>query len=322
MRMRAHIRPRIGSNAHLPLLLRLPLFLLLPLLLPTVLRAQQDPMYSQYMFNTLAFNPAYAGSADVFTGMLLGRQQWVGFKGAPNTQTLSVHSPLGHKLSLGGNVIHDVAGPAKQTSAFLDIAYRIRTGKNSRLSFGLQGGINFFQADLATLTTVDPETVNTSIGGKVLPNFGFGLFWHSPRWYLGLSAPKLLENNIAEGGSTIVVNKEIRHYFAMAGYVIDLTRDLKFKPSFMLRMVQGAPLSLDLNANFLLRERVWFGVLYRLGNGVGALAQYQFNEQLRVGYGFDLTTTRIGAYNAGTHEVMISYDLKFTKGRTISPRYF
>ena len=280
-------------------------------------------MYSQYMFNALAFNAGYAGSADVFTGMLLGRQQWVGFKGAPATQTLSVHSPLpGKKLSLGGNLIHDVAGPAKQTSAFIDIAYRIRTGTDSRLSFGLSGGVNFFQADLGALTTVDAESANANIGGKVLPNFGFGLFWHSPRWYVGLSAPKLLENDIAEGGTSVVVNKETRHYFAMAGYVFDLSRDLKFKPSVMLRAVQGAPMSLDVNANFLLRDRVWFGGMYRLGNGIGLMAQYQFNEQLRAGYAFDLTTTSIGAYNAGTHEVMISYDLKFTKGRTISPRYF
>lgn len=285
-------------------------------------RAQQDPLYSQYMFNTLAFNPAYAGSADVFTIMALSRHQWVGFKGAPATQTLSLHSPLpGQKLSLGGSLIHDVAGPARQTSAFVDLAYRIRTGEDTRLSFGLMGGVNFFQADLATLTTVQTETANGNIRGKALPNFGFGLFWHSPRYYMGVSAPKLLENTIGTDG-VVATNKEFRHYFLMGGYVLDLTQDLKFKPSFMLRAVQGAPLSLDLNASFLLRDRVWFGAMYRFGNGVGVMAQYQFNEQLRAGYAFDLTTTRIGAYNAGTHEIMLSYDLKFTTGRTISPRYF
>lgn len=285
-------------------------------------RAQQDPLYSQYMFNTLAFNPAYAGSADCFTAMALSRHQWVGFKGAPSTQTLALHSPLpGQKLALGGVIIHDVAGPAKQTSAFVDAAYRIRTGKDTRLSFGLSGGVNFFQADLATLSTVEQERVNGNISGKALPNFGFGLFWHSPRYYVGVSAPKLLENTIGTDG-TVVTNKEFRHYFVMAGYVTDLSQDLKFKPSLMLRAVEGAPLSLDVNANFLLRERVWFGAMYRIGNGIGAMAQYQFNEQLRAGYAFDLTTTRIGAYNAGTHEIMLSYDFRFTTGRTISPRYF
>lgn len=284
--------------------------------------AQQDPMYSQYMFNTLAFNPAYAGSADVFTATALSRHQWVGFAGAPSTQTLSLHSPLpGNKLALGGNLIHDVAGPAKQSSAFLDAAYRIRTGTDTRLAFGLSGGINFFQADLASLSTVETEPHNANVKGKVLPNFGFGLYWSSARYYVGLSAPKLLENVIGDDGA-VVTSQEFRHYFLIAGYVLDLSQDMKFKPSIMLRAVEGAPLSLDVNASFLLRDRVWFGAMYRYGNGFGLQGQYQINEQLRVGYAFDLTTTAMGAYNAGTHEIMVGYDLKFTKGRTISPRYF
>lgn len=284
--------------------------------------AQQDPMYSQYMFNTLAFNPAYAGNANVFSAMALSRHQWVGFKGAPSTQTLSVNSPLpGGKLSCGGVLIHDVAGPAKQNSAFVDLAYRIRTGPDTRLSFGLSGGINFFQADLASLSTVEAEPANGDISGKVLPNFGFGLFWSGPRYYAGISAPKLLENTLGSDGK-VTTGRELRHYFLMAGYVADLSDDLKFKPSVMLRTVEGAPASVDLNANFLLRERIWFGAMYRYGNGFGIMAQYQVNEQLRVGYAFDMTTTRMGAYNAGTHELMLGYDFQFTKGRTISPRYF
>lgn len=298
------------------------LIALVALLTVTRAQAQQDPMYSQYMFNTLAFNPAYAGSADVFTVMALSRHQWLGFRGAPSTQTLSLHSPLpGNKLALGGNLIHDVAGPAKQNSAFLDVAYRLRTGAGTRLAFGLSGGFNLFQADLASLSTVEPDPHNANISGKLLPNFGFGLYWHAPRYYVGISAPKLLENTIGEDGM-VVTGRELRHYFLMGGYVMDLTQDLIFKPAVLVRAVEGAPLSLDVNANFLLRERVWFGAMYRWGNAFGVMAQYQVNEQLRVGYAFDMTTTRLGAYNAGTHELMLGYDLKYTKGRTISPRYF
>lgn len=279
-------------------------------------------MYSQYMFNTLAFNPGYAGSADVFTALLLSRHQWLGFQGAPGTQTLALHSPLpGDKLALGGNLIHDVAGPAKQNSAFIDLAYRIRTGPGSRLAFGLSGGMNLFQADLAALETVTPDPRNGNISSKPLPNFGFGVYWHTPRHFVGLSAPKLLENKIG-GDGTVVTSQEFRHYFLMAGMVLDLSPDVQFKPAVMLRVVQGAPLSLDLNANFLLRERVWFGALYRWGNAMGLMGQFQVNEQLRLGYAFDMTTTTLGAYNAGTHELMIGYDFKFTKGRTVSPRYF
>lgn len=287
-------------------------------------RGQQDPMYSQYMFNTMAFNPAYAGSADVFTIMALSRHQWVGFEGAPATQTFTLHSPLPNQhLALGFSAINDRIGPARQTAAYGDFAYRIRTGHNTRLAFGLKGGVNMYQADLASLTSVEVDPVNVNVKPQVLPNFGFGLFWHSPRYYVGLSVPKLMSNEIsAVDGATLVTATEARHYFLIAGYVLDLDRDLKFKPSIMFRTVEGAPMSLDVNANFLLRDRIWFGAMYRLGNAFGLLGQYQINDQLRAGYAFDLTTTRIGAYNAGTHEIMLSYDLRFVKGRTISPRYF
>ncbi len=305
------------------ILLRLALMMALALRC-SVLLAQQDPLYSQYMFNTLAFNPAYAGSGDVFTVMALSRHQWVGFEGAPATQTILAHSPLGSQnLALGLSVINDKLGPTRQTGVFADFAYRIRTGESSRLAFGLKGGFNSFRADLAGLSTVDPDQANVDIQGKMLPNFGFGLFWHTPLAYVGVSAPKLLENETVEAtNGLLTTGSEERHYFVMGGYVMDLGRDLKFKPSFMARLVAGAPLSLDVNANFLLRERIWFGAMYRLGNSFGVLGQYQVNDQLRIGYAFDLATTNLGAYNAGTHELMLSYDLRFIKGRTISPRYF
>jgi type IX secretion system PorP/SprF family membrane protein len=305
------------------ILLRLALMMALALRC-SVLLAQQDPLYSQYMFNTLAFNPAYAGSGDVFTVMALSRHQWVGFEGAPATQTILAHSPLrSQNLALGLSVINDKLGPTRQTGVFADFAYRIRTGESSRLAFGLKGGFNSFRADLAGLSTVDPDQANVDIQGKMLPNFGFGLFWQTPLAYVGVSAPKLLENETVEAtNGLLTTGSEERHYFVMGGYVMDLGRDLKFKPSFMARLVAGAPLSLDVNANFLLRERIWFGAMYRLGNSFGLLGQYQVNDQLRIGYAFDLATTKLGAYNAGTHELMLSYDLRFIKGRTISPRYF
>jgi len=287
-------------------------------------RAQQDPLYSQYMFNMLAVNPAYAGSGDIFTAMALSRHQWVGFAGAPSTQTLLAHTPLKKEsMALGLSVLNDRIGPTRQTGFYADYAYRIRTGKLTRLAFGLKGGANLYQADLATLSTVDPDAANASVQGKWLPNFGFGLFWHSPTYYVGLSAPKLLQNEIdAVPAAGIVTAVERRHWFLTAGYVLDIDRSVKFKPSMMLRMVQGAPLSIDVNANFLFRERIWLGAMYRVGNAFGVLGQYQVNDQLRIGYAFDLTTTRIGAYNAGTHELMLNYDLRFFTGRASSPRHF
>lgn len=287
--------------------------------------AQQDPMFSQYMFNTLAFNPGYTGSADMFTAMALSRHQWVGFDGAPRTQTLSVHSPLPMRsLALGGNVIHDKAGPVTQTSAFVNIAYRFNLTENSKLAFGISGGANLFQAGLADLATVDPDPSNANLNGEILPNFGFGAFWHAERYYLGISAPKLLQNELNPdgGGAVMTKSEEERHYFLIAGYVKDISSDLKVKPSIMARAVEGAPLSMDINLNFLLRDRIWFGGMYRIQNSFGVMVQYQFTEQLKAGYAFDLTTTKVGSYNAGTHEIMVGYDLKWTKGNIVSPRYF
>lgn len=285
---------------------------------------QQDPLFSQYMFNTLAFNPAYAGSADVLTVLALSRHQWVGFEGAPSTQTFVAHSPLkGENMALGFTAITDKAGPVRQTSVLGDYAYRIRVGHDSQLAFGLKGGINIYRADIASLSTVEADPANVNIEGQILPNFGFGLFWHGERYYAGLSMPKLLENDLTSvSGSALVTATEVRHVFLMGGYVFDLARDIKLKPSFLLRRVAGAPLSLDLNANFLFHERIWLGGMYRLGNSFGLLAQYQVNDQFRIGYAFDLTTTAIGAYNAGTHEIMLNYDLRFSRSKTISPRYF
>jgi type IX secretion system PorP/SprF family membrane protein len=286
--------------------------------------AQQDPLYSQYMFNTLAFNPAYAGSAGVGTVMALSRHQWVGFEGAPSTQTLLAHTPLrAQHMAVGLMAIADKAGPIRQTSVMGDYAYRIRTGVDHQLAFGLSGGMNLVQADLASLSTVEADPSAANLRGKLLPNFGFGLFWHAQRYYAGLSAPKLLQNKVSvEDAGGLYAAREVRHFFLMGGYVLDLNRDLKLRPSFLYRRVAGAPASLDLNANFLLRERIWFGAMYRVGNSIGLLAQYQVNDQFRAGYAFDLTTTRMGAYNAGTHELMLNYDLRFSRGRTISPRYF
>jgi type IX secretion system PorP/SprF family membrane protein len=285
-------------------------------------RAQQDPLYSQYMFNTLAVNPAYAGSADVFTALLLSRHQWVGFSGAPSTQTLVAHTPLPKQnMALGFSLLADKLGPTRQTGVYADYAYRIRTGEDTRLSFGLKGGINLYQADLASLSTVDPDAANVNVSGKAMPNFGFGMFWHSPRYYVGVSLPKLLENEV-DAGAAMALAPERRHVFLIAGYVLDLNRSLRFKPSIMLRQVGGAPLSLDVNANFLVRDRIWLGGMYRVGNSIGMMAQYQVNDQFRLGYAFDLTTNRLGAYNGGTHEVMINYDFRFFTGRTASPRFF
>jgi type IX secretion system PorP/SprF family membrane protein len=287
-------------------------------------KAQQDPLYGQYMFNTLAFNPAYAGSREACSMMALSRHQWVGFAGAPSTQTISIHTPVvGKSLAAGLLLLNDKAGPVAQLSAYTSVAYRMPITSGSNLAFALSGGGDVQQTSLADLTAIERDASNVNSKSGLLPNAGAGLYFQSKRWYLGASVPKLLENQLTGNStSTILVQaRQVRHYFLMGGAVMDLGHDLKFKPTFMARAVEGAPLSLDVNANFLLLERIWFGAMYRLGNSFGFSAQYRFSEQLYAGYAFDLTS-RLAAYNAGTHEVMVGYDMRFAKGKSISPRYF
>ena len=290
--------------------------------------AQQDPMYTMYMWNTLAVNPGYAGSADLFTVTGLARQQWVGLSGAPSTQTLTAHTPLPmESLGVGLSVVHDQVGPVNNSLAFADIAYRIRVTEKSRLAFGLKAGMDLMQLKLGSVQNVDVNDplFGQNITSKARPNFGFGLYYWNAKGYIGLSVPKLLEHERFEtdAANTVVsAVRQRRHYFLIGGYVFDLGRDVKFRPSFLLKAVEGAPISLDLSAMFLLREKLWLGGAYRDQDAFSALIAYQINDQFKVGYAHDFTTTALRSYHSGTHELMLSYDLRFNKEKTLSPRYF
>ncbi|MCU4164288.1 PorP/SprF family type IX secretion system membrane protein [Carboxylicivirga caseinilyticus] len=289
-------------------------------------KAQQDPLYTQYMFNTLAFNPAYAGSRGTTSIMALSRHQWVGFEGAPTTQTITGHMPLGN-IGLGMSIIHDKLSPANQTGVYFDYAYRIRTSENSHLSFGLKGGFNHFQLDVAQLLLAspnDPALTNIGLTSKYLPNFGFGLYWYSDKYFFGVSIPKLMENKLVNGDIEILgqAGAEVRHYFASAGFVFSLGEEVKVKPTILSRFTQAAPLSLDANLNFLFKEKLWVGAMYRMSDSFGGILQYQFTPQFRIGYAYDMTNNEFRNYNNGTHEIMISYELNFTKGKVQNPRYF
>ncbi|MFN6380324.1 MAG: type IX secretion system membrane protein PorP/SprF [Flavobacteriales bacterium] len=288
-------------------------------------RAQQDPMFSQYMFNILSINPAYAGSADRLSMVGIHRSQWVNFDGAPITQTVTVHSPLRNEnISIGGTVINDQHGPVKQTSVFADISYRIFF-KESKLAFGLKTGVNLFSANLLDLNPflADDQAFAANISTRPLPNFGFGAMWYSKRWYVGLSTPRLLQNKLLEGDlPNFTDNQERIHGFLIAGYVWDINHYVKFKPTILLKAVNGAPPGMDLTANFMLYDRFWIGAMYRWQDAVGALVQYEVNNKLKFGYAYDYVTSDIGRYTSGSHELMIGYD--FGKGNKgdVSPRFF
>lgn len=299
--------------------------LMLSLALPA--KAQQDPLYTQYMFNTLAYNPAYAGTRDALSLMALSRHQWVGFEGAPSTQTLTAHSSVGNSVGLGFTIMHDRLDPTTQSGVYFDYAFRIKTSDRGKLSFGLKGGFNFYQNNISSLSTgrvdEDPSLFGSDYS-KLLPNFGFGLFYYTDKFYFGASIPKLLENKLGDGDIEVLgeSGKETRHYFLTSGYVFDLSKTIKFKPSLLARVTQAAPMSMDINLNFLYNEKFWFGGFYRLDNAFGAIVQYQFTQQFKVGYGYDMTNNELSKYNNGTHEIMLLYEFNFTKGKVQHPRHF
>jgi type IX secretion system PorP/SprF family membrane protein len=283
------------------------------------------------MFNTLAINPAYAGSRDALTVTALHRSQWVGFDGAPITQTLTLHSPLlNDQLGLGLSVLNDKVGPVNTTAFYADFAYKIRINEKAKLSFGLKGGINLMQGELNALKLdeSDDNAFANNVESDLLPNFGFGIYYYTPKWYLGLSTPKLLENNFRNNNSTGSNNlaSEQRHYFLIAGTVFNLNSrgSLKFKPTTFVKVTNGAPLEADLTGMFIIKDQLEIGGMYRSGDATGLLLGYNFTNQLRFGYSFDWSfTNTTGNYNSGSHEVMLRYDFIYKgKSKIKSPRYF
>lgn len=289
--------------------------------------AQQDVQFTQYMFNTNAVNPAYTGSRGAVSGVALFRTQWVGFEGAPVTQSVNVNSPfLNDKLGIGFTILNEKIGPLKQTGIFTDFAYRIRLEK-STLALGLKAGADIFQAGFSNLNVINSgdNQFQTNVSSRMLPNLGFGVYYHAERYYLGFSTPKLVQNNIdVQTGSASIsqVGVHKMHYYFIGGYVKDINPFIKFRPTVQAKLTYGAPLSLDANASFLFFDKLWLGGMYRLGDAVGMLVQFQFNSQLRAGYSYDYTTSRLNKFNNGTHEIMLGYDLSFAKEKIRSPRYF
>ena len=288
--------------------------------------AQQDPMYTQYMENLLTLNPAYAGSKDMLSMMVVSRNQWVSMPGAPITRSFMMHSPIkGQQMGLGLSFLSDKVGPVKQSGIYADYSYTLSFSNRRSLSLGLKAGVNFFEAGIADLATNDPNdpVFASDINRSFLPNFGVGAFYFTEKYYFGLSIPKLIENKINKNGvSTQSISKEQMHVFFMAGYVFDVNRIVKFKPSVLTKYVKNAPVSLDMTGTFLFYERLWLGAMYRVGDSFGGLLQLQATNQLKIGYSYDLPINKLGAYNNGTHEIMVTFDFNFGSGRVRSPRYF
>jgi len=287
--------------------------------------SQQDPVYTQYMNNLLTIQPAYAGSSGALNITGISRAQWVGFEGAPNTNSLTINAPLErYNVGVGFSIINDKWGPIRQNGVYIDYAYRIKLNQDQFFSFGLKVGFNIYQAYLTDLAITDPNdpVFTYDVNFKFLPNMGVGLMWHSDRFFLGVSAPKILKNRIQSQTSENVY-REVLHLYGMGGYVFFLSDVLKFKPTILYRWAERTPSYVDLSGSLLFYDRVWVGATYRFSNSYGLIFQFNVNRQLRFGYSYDLTTFHPSQVNSGTHEFMISYDfVSGRRNRQVAPRYF
>ena len=287
--------------------------------------SQQDPVYTQYMNNLLTIQPAYAGISGALNVTGISRAQWVGFEGAPNTNTLTINGPLRRfNVGLGLSIINDKWGPIRQNGVYVDYAYRVMLRRDQYLSFGIKGGFNIYQAYLTDLVINDPNdpVFAYDVNFKFLPNMGLGIMWHSDRFFLGVSAPKILKNRI-QSQNTENVYREVLHFYGMGGYVFYLNDIIKFKPTVLYRWAERTPSFVDFSGNFLLYDRVWIGATYRMQNSYGLIFQFNVNTQLKFGYSYDMTTFHPTQVNSGTHEFLISYDfINSRRGRQVVPRYF
>jgi len=292
----------------------------------TVGVAQQLPQFTQYMYNTISINPAYAGSREVLSVVGLHRSQWVGFKGGPITQTLSVHTPLRNdRIGVGLSFIEDDLGPQNFTYLYGDFSYSIPTGNTGKLAFGLKAGFTQFSFD--TDFRVDEDNQNDPLifgtRDRWAPNLGAGLYWSTNRVYASLSAPRIL-NNGSNTKKDFQALDNISYYFT-AGGVIDLTKTIKFKPAILIKATNGAPVSYDLTGNFLFNEKFWLGGSYRINEqtaAIGGIVDFQVSRQLRMGYAYEKPISEIADYTTGTHEILLMYEFRFLSSKLKSPRYF
>ncbi len=289
------------------------------------LYAQQDAQYTQYMYNTVSVNPAYAGSRGHLSAALLYRSQWVGLDGAPQTQTLNVHSPIGYRgIGLGASIIRDRIGPTAEDNFDIDFSYTVYTSNEGRLSFGLKAGLNLLDIRFSELNqfSTDPILEN-DVDNRLAPNFGAGIYYHNQKFYAGLSVPRFLETSHFKGESLSTAKEQMNFYF-ITGYVWDLNSYLKFKPTLLTKVTQGAPVQVDLSANFMLSEKFILGAAYRWDAAVSGMLGFNISNKLLIGLAYDRETTELGSatFNNGSFEVIFRYDFISTEGNLKSPRFF
>jgi type IX secretion system PorP/SprF family membrane protein len=284
---------------------------------------QQSPQFTQYMYNTISVNPGYAGSREALSIVGLHRSQWVGIDGGPTTQTLSIHSPLrNEKLGVGFSFINDKLGYENFNYLYADFSYTINLTEKTKLAFGIKAGFSYYNIDETLFN--EPDVINDPYFREKLnrwtPNIGAGLYLHQNKWYVGLSSPKLVQNDYNKLGNYVALEQS--HFYVIGGYVFDLNESVKMRPTTLIKYTKGSPLSYDATLSFFFFEKLWLGAAYRFDDSVGALADFQITKQLRIGYAYDYPISDIRRFTTGSHEIMLMFDFKFEKTKFKSPRYF
>jgi type IX secretion system PorP/SprF family membrane protein len=290
--------------------------------------AQQDAQYTQYMYNTVVVNPAYAGSRQAMSIFALHRNQWVGIEGAPVTNSFSINTPISEsKVGLGLSFVNDQIGPSEENNIAVDFSYTIPVSENYKMSFGLKGSANLLNVDFTKLDQYPGDPIfEDNIDNKFSPNIGIGFYLHSDKSYIGISAPNLIETEHFDGSATSSSSSHIAtekiNYYLIAGHVFDLSPSLKLKPSLQTKYVQGAPLQVDVSANFMIEEKFVAGLAYRWSAAMSAMVGFQASDSWFIGYSYDFDTTDLADYNSGSHEIFLRFELFNKYDKIISPRFF
>lgn len=290
--------------------------------------AQQDAQFTQYMYNTININPAYAGSRGVLSIFGLHRTQWVGLDGAPTTNSFSINTPVNNSnIGLGLSVINDRIGPSDESSISADVSYSIKTSETFKLSFGVKGTANLLNIDFTKVSKYNPydNLAQYNIDNKFSPNVGAGIYYHSNKTYVGFSVPNFLETEHYNKSSTAPSNTvatERMHYHFIAGHVFDLNETIKFKPAILTKLVQGTPLQVDASANFLFNEKFVLGAAYRWDAAASLMTGFQVSKSWFIGYSYDMETSKLANYNSGSHEIFLRFELFNNIENIVSPRFF
>ena len=292
----------------------------------TELRAQQDPHYTQYMYNMSVMNPAYAGSKESLSGGLLYRKQWIEIEDAPTTGTFFIHSPVGRNVGLGLSVISDKIGPVEENNVYADFSYTLNLGGEHKLAFGLKGGVTMHKIDFNYIFTTLPDQspldpFSSGNPNNTFLNIGSGVFYYTNKYYVALSVPNMLKSKYLDF-SGAQYGTEVIHYFLTGGYVFDLNPNLKFKPSTMIKSSVNAPTSIDVSANFMFYDKLELGATYRREDSFGGMINFAITPGLRVGYAYDHVISDLKVVTPASHEVMLLFDINFSKKVSQSPRYF